>query len=530
MAEIYIDAIWLSVAFVCGLLAKRLNLPVLIGFLVTGIVLNFLGIKDGAISNVLPVLSDLGVMLLLFTIGLKIKVKQLIKPEVWVTASANIIVSVVVIGAFVFLMSILSISYFTGLDYKASLLIGFALSFSSTVFVIKILEDRGELTSFHGKIAVGILIIQDIFAVAFLSATSQKIPSVWIVALPVYLYLARYVLGRILDESGHGELLTVFGFFATFVSGAMVFKFVGLKPDLGALIMGMLLVDHKKAEELYDRMMNYKDFFLIAFFISIGLQGIPTLSMIFVALALLVFTLFKGGLFVFLMSFFNIRARTSFLASISLSNFSEFGLITMYAGASLGWVGAEWLTILALVMSFSFFLASPINAYAHRLFERFQPIIMLINRGKNCVDEEITDLGGAEYLVVGMGSIGLPAFKHLNDVYPGKVIGIDYNHDRIKNLQDNGVNAAWGDATNNLFWKGASFDKVKMVLLGTSDFQTNFNVLLEINKLNNRPFKVGAVCHYEDEAKIFTQHSVDFVYDYKSSIGGDFAEKAILVV
>ena len=105
MTQVYIDAIWLSVAFICGLIAKRLNLPALIGFLITGIVLNFLGIKDGEISSVLPVLSDLAVMLLLFTIGLKIKVKQLVKPEVWVTASLNMILAVVAIGAFVFLMS-----------------------------------------------------------------------------------------------------------------------------------------------------------------------------------------------------------------------------------------------------------------------------------------------------------------------------------------------------------------------------------------------------------------------------------------
>ena len=530
MTQVYIDAIWLSVAFICGLIAKRLNLPALIGFLITGIVLNFLGTKDGEISSVLPVLSDLGVMLLLFTIGLKIKVKQLVKPEVWVTASLNMILAVVAIGAFVFLMSYLSISYFTGLDVKASLLIGFALSFSSTVFVIKILEDRGELTSFHGKIAVGILIIQDIFAVIFLSATSQQLPSVWILALPVYLYLARHALGYILNQSGHGELLTVFGFFATFVSGAVVFKFMGLKPDLGALMMGMLLVDHKKAEELYDRMMNYKDFFLIAFFISIGLQGVPTLSMIYVAFALLLFAFLKGGLFVFIMSFFNIRARTAYLASISLSNFSEFGLITMAAGVGLGWIGAEWLTILALVMSFSFFLASPINAYAHRLFDRFKSVIMLINRGKNCVDNEITDFGGAEYIVIGMGSIGLPAFKHLSKVYPGRVIGIDYNHDRIQAQREQGLNAAWGDATNNLFWTGADFSKIKLVLLGTSEFQTNFNVLLEINKLPHRKFKLGAISHYEDEAAQFAEHAVDFIYDYKSSIGGDYAEKAILMV
>jgi glutathione-regulated potassium-efflux system ancillary protein KefC len=527
MAEVYIDAIWISVAFICGLIAKRINLPVLTGFLITGIVLNFFGIKDGAINNVLPVLSELGVMLLLFTIGLKIKVKQLIKPEILVTASANMVLSVISIASFILLFSYFSVSYFTNLDAKAALLIGFALSFSSTVFVIKILEERGELTSFHGKIAVGILIIQDFFAVAFLSVSGNYIPSPWIFGLPIYLFTAQRILFYILDESGHGELLTVFGFFATFVGGAMVFKFVGLKPDLGALVIGMLLVNHKKAKELYDRMMNYKDFFLIAFFISIGLQGVPTFDMIMVALLLLLFALVKGGFFIYLLSYFNIKARTAFLTSVSLSNFSEFGLITIYAGVQSGLVGPEWLTILAIVMSFSFFAASPVNANVHSIFDRFKSVIMLLNRGKNFVDNEIADLGNAEYLIIGMGSIGFPAYKHLDAAYPGKVLGIDYNHDRIEAFQKQGINAAWGDAINNLFWIGADFSKVKIVLLGTSDFQTNFNVLIEINKLSKRDFKVSAISHYEDEAIKFKEHNVDFVYDYKSSIGDDFAEKAI---
>ena len=530
MSEIYIDAIWLSVAFLCGLVAKRLNLPVLTGFLITGIVLNFFGIKDGAINDVLPVLSELGVMLLLFTIGLKIKVKQLIKPEVLITASANMVLSVLAIGSFVFLFSYFGISYFAGLDIKASLLIGFALSFSSTVFVIKILEDRGELTSFHGKIAVGILIIQDIFAVVFLSVSGNYVPSLWIFGLPIYLLAVQRVFYFILDESGHGELLTVFGFFATFVGGAMVFKFVGLKPDLGALVVGMLMVNHKKAEELYDRMMSYKDFFLIAFFISIGLQGVPTFNMLLVASLLLIFALVKGGFFIFLLSFFNVRARTAFLTSVSLSNFSEFGLITMYAGLQSGLIGQEWLTILAILMSFSFFASSPFNANVHKLFDRFKSVIMLLNRGKNCIDTEIADLGNAEYIVIGMGSIGLPAYKHLAVQYPGKVIGIDYNHDRIEAFQKQSINAVWGDATNNLFWIGANFSKVKLVLLGTSDFQSNFNVLMEINMLENKNFKVAAISHYDDEAEQFIANKVDFIYDYKSSIGDDFAEKSIVAL
>jgi hypothetical protein len=238
--------------------------------------------------------------------------------------------------------------------------------------------------------------------------------------------------------------------------------------------------------------------------------------------------LLKGGLFVFLFSFFNIKARTSFLSSISLTNYSEFGLITMYAGINSGLVGSEWLIILAIAMSFSFFLSSPLNTHVHSIFDNFRSIIMMLNRGKNCVDDEIKDLGEARYIVIGLGSLGMPAYRNMDSQYPGEVLGIDYNHDRVKQYQLEGINSQWADATNINFWQGVNFGKVKLVILAMSDFNSNFNTLVQINNLKSRTFKVAAISHYADEAAIFIENKVDFVYDYKSNVGDDFAEKALL--
>lgn len=526
MAAAYIiDAVWLSIAFLSGLLAKRFGLPALIGFLLTGIVLNALGVKEGNIHEVLSTLSDLGIMLLLFTIGLKIKIQSLLKREVWFTASAHMILSVLAIGGFVFGLSYTGLQYFTNLSLTSSFLIGFALSFSSTVFVAKILEERGELSSFHGKIAIGILIIQDIFAVTFLAVTSDTIPSLWALTLPLYLYLIRFLLFRLLDVSGHGELLTAFGFFAAFVAGAMAFYLTGVKADLGALVVGMLLVNHKKADELYDRMMNYKDFFLIAFFVSIGLTGVPTLQTFLITLLLLPFMLIKGGLFMLLFSSFNLRARTAFLTSLSLSNFSEFGLITSMIGLKTGLIPAEWILIIALLMSVSFLVSSPLNARVHKIFDRYKYIILKLNTGKKYIDTEPASLGDAEIVIIGMGSIGRPAYEYYNRQWPGKVIGIDYKHEAVELLKAQGMNVAWGDATNSVFWSYAKLSKVKLVLLAMSDFNSNNNSLSEILKLKRRKFKIAAITHYPDEIDAFRKRNVDYIYDYKSNIGADFAEQ-----
>jgi predicted Kef-type K+ transport protein len=469
-------------------------------------------------------------MLLLFTIGLKIKIKSLLKKEVWFTASAHMLISLIALSSLIFLLSYTGLKYFSSLTLASAALIGFALSFSSTVFAVKILEDRGELSSFHGKIAIGILIIQDIFAVLFFAFSADDTISIWALTLPVYLYLIRFVLFKILDHSGRGELFTAFGFFAAFVTGAMVFKLVGIKADLGALVMGMLLVNHKKADELYDRMMNYKDFFLIAFFVSIGLIGMPNWHSILIALLLLPLIFLKGGLFMVLFSRFNLRARTAFLTSVSLTSYSEFGLITAVIGMQMGLISADWLMILALLMSFSFLVASPINTRVHQIFDYNRHLIMRLNSGTKNIDAEPTSLGDAQFLVIGMGSIGRPAYDYMNELHPGLVLGIDYKHENVEQLQEKGYNIFWGDATNSIFWNYRNLSQIKLVLLAMSDFSSNNNALTEILRMKRRKFKVAVITHYADETEHFKKRNVDFIYDYKSYIGADFVDQTMKVL
>ena len=523
--ELVIDAIWLSVSFLMGLFVKRFNLPSLVGFLIAGIILNLIQFGEGKILSVIDTLANLGILLLLFTIGLKVKLNTIIKKEIWITASSHLIISIIVIGGLIFSLSYILGNYIGNLSSTSSLLIGFALSFSSTVFVVKILEERGELNSYHGKIAIGILIIQDVFAVLFLTLSSGKLPSLFALLLPIYIYLIRYILAYLLKHVGHGELLTIFGFFATFVAGGLVFHLLDIKPDLGALIMGMILVNEKKADELYDRMMNYKDFFLIAFFTKVGLIGLPSWSSFIIALLLLVFIIFKGGLFMILFSRFKMRARTAFLASLSLSNYSEFALIIAFIGLQLGLLTQQWISILALVMMFSFFISSPFTSNAHAIFDKYRSYIMKFNTGKKYVDEEPKSIDDAEYVIIGYGSIGKPAYKHFKEKLEKKVVAIDYNHEIVKKYKNQGINIRWGDTSNSIFWENIDFKNVKIVIIAMSDFHSNLNSLNEIIRLKNRTFKIAAVCSYLDEAKILKEKHVDYVYDYKIYLGNDFAEQ-----
>jgi glutathione-regulated potassium-efflux system ancillary protein KefC len=131
----------------------------------------------------------------------------------------------------------LGVPYLDALDHRKALILAFALSFSSTVFAVKVLEEKGEMGSLYGTIAIGILIVQDLAAVLFLAFSLGKVPMLWSLLLFALIPL-RGVIGRILDRAGHGELLLLFGI--TFaLGGAQLFEALHIKGDLGALLLGI---------------------------------------------------------------------------------------------------------------------------------------------------------------------------------------------------------------------------------------------------------------------------------------------------
>ena len=174
----------------------------MVGFLVAGFVLHSLGATS---DRFLLEIADLGVTLLLFTIGLKLRLSTLIRPEIWATTSLHMAFSVVGILVLILGLGYGTISLFAELDIRSALIIAFALSFSSTVFAIKTLEDRGSLVSRYGQVAIGVLVLQDIAAVVFLAVSAGKIPSPWAIGL-LALIPGRHILVFILKHTGHKEL------------------------------------------------------------------------------------------------------------------------------------------------------------------------------------------------------------------------------------------------------------------------------------------------------------------------------------
>jgi len=517
------DPLLILIAFVFGFAVYRVGLPPLVGYLIAGFVLQALGIQGG--EN-LETIADMGVMLLLFTIGLKLKLKTLARPEIWAGASIHMFFTVLVFGAAIFALGLTGFSAFAGLDFKLSLLVAFALSFSSTVFAVKALEDRGEMASLHGRVSIGILIMQDIFAVLFLTFSTGNIPSPWAIALVGGLIAARPLLIAMLNRVGHRELLLLFSIFLALGLGAAGFDFVKLKPDLGALFMGILIAGHPKAEEMSKALLSIKDLFLVGFFLTIGLADAPTLQSFGIAALLTVAIIFKVVLFFLLLSRFKLRARTSVLATLSLANYSEFGLLVAAIGVKNGWIGPDWLITIAIALSISFIAASPLNAAAHSIYERWSKRLKPFETKSRHPDDQPLDAGDAEIAVFGIGRIGAAAYDDLRDKFGEIVIGIDFDSEVVEKHQQAGRNVVVGDAADLDFWERAAVggdDKIRIVILAMPDHKANMNAL---NELTQRQFEgqIAAMAMYDDEVEELKQAGAHAAYNIYAQAGFGFAE------
>ena len=444
----------IALAFGAGLAFRRMGYPPLLGYLLAGFAANALGLGSG---EALTPLADAGVLLLLFTIGLKLNPRDLAPRYVWGSALLHMVLIVPLTTAVIYTVGL----FYPPLSFDTAIApwtLAFALSFSSTVLAVKLFEERGESTSFYAGIAIGVLVVQDVLAVVYLVATADYLPSPWALAL-LALPLLVPVLARLLPAVGHGELLVLAGVLLTFGTAAL-FDAVALKGGLGALIIGVLVAraSPPKAKELYEQLASLKNLLLLGFFLQIGYYGFPSVPLMVVAAVLAVLVVLRPLIYFALMTGFGLRARTGWLAGLALFNYSEFGLIVAAIAVQNGVLTEEWLTTLALAMSLSFFLATPVNRKAHELYRRYAKQLTRHERAVRLPEEAIGSLGDATTVVLGMGRVGRGAFDALREAGRTRIVGVEENFARAQELDESGYPCVHGDASDRDFWDRTGLD------------------------------------------------------------------------
>lgn len=503
-----------------GIAASLVRLPPLVGFLAAGFVLSALGVEPIA---GLDTLADLGVTILLFGVGLKINLRSLLYREVWLTATVHLAGTTVLAAGFLGLLATAGIGLAAEAGLTTWVLIGFALSFSSTVFVVKVLDDHGQSSSLGGRTALGILIIQDIAAVLFLATAEGTPPSPWAVLL-IFIIPVALVARRVLAVVGHGELLPLFGIVLALVPGYAAFDAFGVKGDVGALLLGMLLAGQPRAGELAKSLFDLKDLLLIAFFVSIGLGGLPSISELALALALLLLLPLKAVGYALLLWICRMRRRTSVLTGISLANFSEFGLIVVVAApASL--VDDDWLRVVAGAVAASFVVASLPGRHPEYLASLMRRL--LPDRTEDQVHPEDRPLrvGDAQAIILGMGRVGAAAYARLRDEYGLRVLGLEASRPRYQALMERELNVVEADATDPELWTSLPLDDVELVLLAMPFHGNNLDALEQLRDHGYRGVVAVATQYDEDFAQAL-ERGADTGCQLYDGAGTELADRA----
>lgn len=512
-----LEVVTISLALVFGLAMRQIQIPPLVGFLLAGFALNAYGPALGMPDVTGPVLdhvAHLGVLLLLFTVGLKLKLRHLLQLHVLGTSLIHFAITTTLFaGGFVVVL---------GLAGMEALLLGIALAFSSTVLAAKVLDTKRELRAFHGRTAIGILIIQDLIAIAVLAIFGDHQPSLWVFGL-LLLPLLRPGFYWLLDAAGNEELLVLVGMLMAIVVGGMGFEAVGLSGELGALLMGVLLGEHNRSKELSDSLWSLKEVFLVGFFLQIGLAGLPGTTDLLFAVALALLLPLKTALFFGLLLAFRLRVRNALISSLTLSCYSEFGLIVAAV------VLEQWLVPLAVTVALSFIIAAPINRYSNRIVERLETRLKRFERLYEHPDEQPVALDNTDVLILGMGRVGTATydFVQARGLTP---IGIDSDPTQVAKHQNAGRHVAYADADDPFFWHSLDLSKPQAVVLALAGGESKETAARQIRRSGYRGWIVGHAMH-QTEADRITASGADQTYLTMTQAGvglGDHVASALL--
>ncbi len=447
------DIVWIGLAFLLGLLLNRYHIPPLVGYLLAGIGLSFTAYEPG---YMLHEIAHLGVIFLLFTVGLHIKLKGILQKEVLGVGLIHLAVSTAIF---------VPVCLYFGLSMEAAIIVAITLGFSSTVLAAKGLETRNELSSYYGRLSIGILIVQDLVAIGIIAYAGGGMPSYWAVVL-LGLPLLRPLLSRLLWLVERDELLLLMAL-SLAIGGSAMFEWFNLSGELGALVMGMLLVNDDKAEQLEKKIWGIKEAFLVGFFLEIGLGGFPDTSGFYMIGVLLLILPIKAVLFYGLFIAFKLRARTGFLSTITLTAYSEFTLIAGAVAASAGIIPSEVILILGLLTAISYVINSILVRYEDPIWQHMNSFLRGFERHVKHPDHQPVSVGAAEYLVIGLGQTGQAALHHFK-INDKAAVGIDINPDRVKARMDEGFRVIYADAQDAFFWEELDMQKVQTILLAMS--------------------------------------------------------------
>jgi len=483
----YEIAALLVLAAGAGFVGLLLRQPLIVSFIAVGIIAGPSALDIAQSDEQIGLLAELGIAVLLFLVGLKLdfNLVRTLGPVALVTGLGQVVFTTV----FGFLIALAM-----GLNALTAIYVAIALTFSSTIIIVKLLSDKREIDALHGRIALGFLIVQDIVVVVAMIALSAigvggaaaggdnaltevlRVLGYGIAMLAFVVVFIRYVANPLVETLSRApELLVSFAIgWAALL--AAVGHYLGFGKELGGLLAGVSLASTPFREAIAARLASLRDFLLLFFFIALGASlDLSVLgASIGPAIVLSLFVLIGNPLIVLaIMGAMGYRKRTGFLAGLTVAQISEFSLIFMAMGVSIGHVADEALGLVTLVGLVTIAASTYMITYSHQLFGVFGPVLGVFERRRpDAEDAGTTEAARAhDVIVFGLGRYGLGIASALRD--GGKrILGVDFSPDAVRHARAQGFDVLFGDATDPEFLGHLPLARAEWLVMAVPEHDT----------------------------------------------------------
>ncbi len=492
--------------------ARLFKQPLIPAYIITGILMGPLLFNLIKNPELIKILSEIGLTFLIFTAGLEIKFNKLKELGKTVTIAGIFQIFLCFIIAFF-------ISKSLGFTNNSLIYIGLIVAFSSTMVLVKLLSDKREINSLHGRIIVGILLIQDIAAIIALvllgSSISLNIILISLLKIGIFVLVA-FVLTKLINpiiktsaKSPELLLLVAMSFLFLFYIGAILAK---LSLVIGAFFAGVVLANSAYKTEIQGKIIPLRDFFAVIFFVTLGMQlkiiGIS--SLIFLLVLICIVIIIKPLIIMILIRILGYKKQTSFLTANALAQTSEFSLIIAAIGFNLGHLSQELFSVLILLTIFTISLTTYLIKYEKKLFKIFSWPLNLFNKfGSKKENLEYMENQENKTIIFGchrMGSLLLKEFEEEKK----DILVIDYNPEIIKSLLQKKVPCIYGDFMNPKVLEKANIEKTERIISTIGDTEDNLLLIKKIRKLNEKTL-IFVVAKRISEAKKLYNAGADYV-------------------
>lgn len=520
----------LFIALLLSVVLRFLRQPLIIAYMLTGVVVGIF-FKDFVGSETLLVFSQFGIAFLLFIVGLQLN------PSILKDLGGQILKMGILQVIFTSIIGF-GVMRILGYGILPSFYMAIALTFSSTVIISKLLSDRGDFTLLYGRLSVGLLLVQDILAILALiilssvgkaNAISWDIPfwfaviRIIIICITLFIFM-RFILPRFTGLMARNQDILFLFSIVWAIGLASLFKYLGFSMEAGALIAGVSLSSTQYHFEISSKIRPLRDFFIILFFVFLGLQLQPAYikDVLTNSIFLTLFVLIANPLIMLVIAgWFGYKRRTSFGIGVTMAQVSEFSFILITMGYATGHLNERFITMITVVGILSIIGSVYLVKYQEFFINILDPFLKLFER-KNIKEENKKEKSrDAEIILFGYNRIGFNVAEYCKKEKV-KLFVVDHDPDVVVGLDEEGIDAWYGDASSNELIKDIDFNPAKIVISTIPDMSTNL-LLLKTVKSKKKNIIFMAVAHQIGEAEELYANKADFVI-LPHFLGGAYLE------